>query len=255
MTLAPTDRARFSTIAHGQRRILSPLSETKAVGLLQSLTHGLGPDDTLLDAGCGKAALLQDALGLAPLRGVGVDIDAQALALAQTRLSADARLDGRWQLLQVPLLEHQPPSTGYAAIVCVGSTHAFGGYQDCLRTSWHWLKPGGRLLVGEAYWKQTPSPAYLARLRASADDYTSHADNAQRACDGGYALLRSATSSDDEWDAYEGDYCSAMMQHLAAHPDDPAHAAFLARIQSWHQAYLHWGRDTLGFGFYLLTRP
>ena len=53
---------------------------------------------------------------------------------------------------------------------------------------------------------------------------------------------------------YEGEYCSAMMQYLASHPDDPDLAEFSLRMQRWHQAYLDWGRVTLGFGYYLLER-
>jgi len=28
-----------------------------------------------------------------------------------------------------------------------------------------------------------------------------------------------------------------------------------ARIRRWHDAYLRWGRATLGFGFYFLLKP
>lgn len=46
-----------------------------------------------------------------------------------------------------------------------------------------------------------------------------------------------------------------MMQYLAANPADPDAREFSARMQNWHEAYLKWGRTTLGFGYYLLSRP
>ena len=35
----------------------------------------------------------------------------------------------------------------------------------------------------------------------------------------------------------------------------PMSAAMLERIRRWRDAYLRWGRDTLGFAVYLFYRP
>jgi SAM-dependent methyltransferase len=244
------DPFRFSTIAHSNHRYLSPLSDRKAQGLIRSLTSNLSAEDMVLDAGCGKAALLRDALSMSRACGVGVDINRHFLDEARSLFCDDARLT----LFDCPLLEHSLPSQGYAAIICVGSTHAFGSFEECLRTSMDWLKPGGRLLIADGYWKQPPSQAYLDALGGTADEFVSHAENAERARKQGYVVLRTATSNDDEWDEYEGEYCNAMMQYLATNPDDPDSEGFSLRMQRWHQAYLEWGRATLGFGYYLLAR-
>jgi hypothetical protein len=39
-----------------------------------------------------------------------------------------------------------------------------------------------------------------------------------------------------------------------AHPDDPDRDAMLKRIRNWRDAYLRWGRSTLGFGLYLFQK-
>jgi hypothetical protein len=49
------------------------------------------------------------------------------------------------------------PEGEYAAILCVGSTQAFGSFEACLRVAFDWLKPNDRLLVAEGYWKQPPA--------------------------------------------------------------------------------------------------
>ncbi|MEO6919633.1 MAG: hypothetical protein ABI171_11575 [Collimonas sp.] len=49
-------------------------------------------------------------------------------------------------------------------------------------------------------------------------------------------------------------YFSAVMHHVAAHPEDPDAAAFADRARQWHDNYLVWGRSTLGFGYYLLQK-
>lgn len=249
------DSFRFSTIAHRNHRYLSPLSRHKADGLVRSLVSNLSVDDVVLDAGCGKAALLLDVLRLSPVRGVGVDINQRFLDEARTQFLQECPAQSRLSLINARLLDHPRPDGGYAAILCIGSTHAFGSFEECLHVSSGWLKPNGLLLVAEGFWKQPPSQSYLDVLGGTADEFVSHAQNAVRASASGFNVLRTATSSDDEWDEYEGKYCDAMMQYLAAHPDDPDAKAFSERMQAWHSAYLNWGRTTLGFGYYLLSKP
>jgi cyclopropane fatty-acyl-phospholipid synthase-like methyltransferase len=187
---------RFSTIAHSNHGYLSPLSRNKAHEILRSLVADLSADDIVLDAGCGKAGLLRDVLHMSPARGVGVDINQSFLVEAQAAFRQDFPNDPRLSLINAPLLEHTRPEGGYAAILCVGSTHAFGSFEECLRVAFDWLKPNGRLLVADGYWKQAPSQDYLDAIGGTADEFVSHAQNAQRANALGYNLLRTATSSD-----------------------------------------------------------
>jgi SAM-dependent methyltransferase len=254
MTNTNDDPFRFSTIAHSNHRYLSPLSRDKAHELLRSFVANFSVNDIVLDAGCGKAALLRDVLRMTPAHGVGVDINQSFLLEARAAFQEDLPNDSRLSLINTPLLEHRRPEGGYAAILCVGSTQAFGSFEECLRVAFNWLKPNGRLLVGEGYWKQPPSQDYLKAIGGAADEFLSHAENALRASALGYNLLRTATSSNDEWDEYEGKYCDAMMQYVASNPDDPDAAKFAKRMQDWHRSYLQWGRSTLGFGYYLLSR-
>jgi SAM-dependent methyltransferase len=250
-----TQQFRWTTIAHGNHHYLSPLSPDKAQRFLSDLSAGLTGADLVLDAGCGKAALLRDLLDLSPVRGVGIDLNRafldEASALWRAAHPADSRLD----LHACPILDHVPPAEGYAAVLCVGSVHGFGSLAACLSTCYSWLRPGGCLLLADGYWKQPPAAAYLAAIDGHADEFSSHGQTLAHARASGYWVLRSATSSDEEWDDYEGTYCLTMMRYVAAHPDDDATPAYAERMQRWHQAYLDWGRATLGFGYYLLMKP
>jgi SAM-dependent methyltransferase len=248
------DPYRFSTIAHRNHRYLSPLSRRKAYGLIRSLSRNLSANDVVLDAGCGKASLLLDVLRMSSARGVGVDINQCLLDEARATIPSVHPAYSRLSLINAPLLEHPRPAAGYSAILCVGSTHAFGSFEECLRICLEWLKPKGLLLVADGYWKQPPPQSYLDILGGTADEFVTHAENTQLARTRGYDLLRTATSSDDEWDEYEGMYCDAMMQYLAANPGDPDAMKFSKRMQDWHSGYVQWGRMTLGFGYYLLSR-
>lgn len=53
-------------------------------------------------------------------------------------------------------------------VVCIGATQAFGAVNEAFRNTLFavkdMLKPGGKLLLGDLYWRKHPSKDYLAML-------------------------------------------------------------------------------------------
>lgn len=143
----------------------------------------------------------------------------------------------------------------FAAALCVGSTHALGGYEPTIRTLRRLVRPGGYIVVGEGFWKRRPDSEYLAVLDATPDDFTDHAGNVERAVKIGLVPLYASVSSEDDWDHYEGLYARAVERHVATHAYDPDAAEMRDYIVRWRDAYLRWGRSTLGFAVYLFQRP
>lgn len=252
MTVAIADPLKFTTIAHGNHRYFSPLSTAKAAALARLFTPG--PGERVLDIGCGRAQFLLEIVAAHPAHGVGVDANAAFIARGRAA-AALLGLADRVTLIAAPLAEAVTEDDRYAGVICMGSSQAVGSLADALAWGWRALKPGGTALFSDGYWKQPPAPAYLEVLGATADEMRSHAGNAALARDAGFRVLATATASDDEWDEYEGLYCAAVERYIDAHPDDPDTEAMGARIRPWHDAYLRWGRDTLGFGFYFLLKP
>ncbi len=68
-------------------------------------------------------------------------------------------------------------------------------------------------------------------------------------------MLYAAAGSPDEWDHFEGSF--AGMRYRVAYAMEPGEArdAAIERTCRWHSAYLQWGRDTMGFGFYVFLKP
>jgi SAM-dependent methyltransferase len=252
MTATISDPCKFTTIAHGDHRYYSPLSAAKAAALVAMFR--LQPGGRVLDIGCGRARFLMDVVAAHPAHGVGVDTN--SAFIAQARADAAARgLADRLTLIAAPLAEAVAAHERFDAVVCMGSSQAVGTLADALSWAWRALRPGGTALFADGCWKQPPAQDYLDVLGAAADEMQSHAGNAALARDAGFRVLATATASGDEWDEYEGLYCAAVERYLDAHPEDPDVDAMAARIRPWHDAYLRWGRDTLGFGFYLLLKP
>jgi len=245
------NRLRFSTLAHHDHVVCNPISLEKLDRVLGLLD--LAPGARVLDVGCGKGEMLIRLIERFEVRGVGVDLNAEFLDEARAR--AAARVPAAdLTLLETPFEEFDHAPGSFDAALCVGSTHACGGYAKALRALARAVRPGGPLVVGEGYWKRDPDPGYLSVLGAARDEMSDHAGNVAAGIEQGLTPLYSVTGSDDDWDHYEGLYARAIERFAAEHPDDPDCDAMLTRIRRWRDAYLRWGRDTLGFGFYLFRK-
>jgi ubiquinone/menaquinone biosynthesis C-methylase UbiE len=157
-----------------------------------------------------------------------------------------------WVERDASRLDARPASFDLA--VCIGSTHALGGYPETLRALAGLVRPGGHVLVGQGYWKRDPDPEYLARLGTTPDEMTAHEGNVTAGVAAGLEPAGAWTSRVEDWDRYESLYAETVERFAAAQPEDPDTPAMLERIRGWRETYRRWGRDTLGFGLYLFRQ-
>jgi ubiquinone/menaquinone biosynthesis C-methylase UbiE len=243
----PRDPLKFTTIAHRDHAILNPLDPATFDEALTGVALAAG--DRVIDVGCGKASLLVRVLGASGATGLGVDINPAFLAEARTLAGRHGAGDAV-TLLQADAATLDLPAGSFALGICIGATHAFGGYRETLRALRRLVRPGGWLLVGQGYWKQRPSPEYLERLGATEGEMTTHQGNLDAVLAEGLVPRGSWTSSERDWDRYEDLYADSIERYVAEHPDDPDAPAFRERIRRWRETYRQWGRETLGFGLY-----
>src|ERR1700760_4728103 len=123
------DRERLSSIAHTHHPIAAPVSGVNVNRLLRRA--GRGPAARILDLGCGAAARAMQALAHHPDgHADGVDLSPDALDRAAV-LAAERGLDDRLTLHRRDAREYVPDGD-YDLVLCVGSTHAFGGFRPAL---------------------------------------------------------------------------------------------------------------------------
>jgi cyclopropane fatty-acyl-phospholipid synthase-like methyltransferase len=245
-------RERFSTIGHTDIRFWNPVGGAVIEDWIAALA--LTPESRILDVGCGRAELLLRVVERYGCAGVGVDGSSMAIDLGRQEL-AHRLPQANCELRCAPFTasEFAPDSLDLAC--CVGSSHAIGNYPQTLEVLSRLVKPGGLILVGEGYWQREPAPEYLGFLQSSRDELLSHQGNIELATSKSLQLLRAYQSTPTDWARYEDGYAANLYTFLAANPDDPDADAIRERIDSWRNAYQRWGRDTLGFGLYLLRAP
>jgi cyclopropane fatty-acyl-phospholipid synthase-like methyltransferase len=243
------DRERASAIAHAGIAIGNPLPAAVIDRFVGECA--LSKDDRVLDIGCGRGELLLRAVEHTGCAAVGIDQSAQQIAIARAEAArrvpgaditfheADAgamRLDGR----------------SFRLVACVGSTHAYGGLSPALAQLTAFLEPNGRLLVGDGYWTEAPTPAYLAGWGATADELPDLA-----AFHAGFERNRLSISDEylvtvADWDAYEEPWLANLEGHAQANPDDPDSAGMLEWAAE-ARARRRLGPGVLGFALVLAT--
>lgn len=245
------DSWKFFDITHSDHLYCNPLSPARleeVIGLL-----ALPPRSHVLDVGCGRAELL---IRLAERYGVnGVGIDQSPFAIKRARdEAARRRSEGQLVFFHQDGGEYFAPQATFDLGVCLGASWVFGGYAPMLRTLTRMVKPGGQILVGQPYWIRPPDPGFLAFLKSEPDTYCSHAENVRNGEKEGLAPLLAWASSPEDWDRYECLQWRAAHKWAQAEPEDPDVVTLLARVGAERDAYLTWGRDTLGWGMYLFQR-
>ncbi|MEP6657482.1 MAG: class I SAM-dependent methyltransferase [Betaproteobacteria bacterium] len=243
---------KFSAIAHRDHDYCNPISTTKIERLLDLLP--LDASSRVVDLGCGRAELSLRIIEKFGATVIAVDYSSLMLDAARERAEWTGAL-GKLHLENADIRDFEADPETFHLTVMLGAGGIAGGMPGICNKLKGWTKPGGYLLIGEAYWRRKPHPDYLALLGGRDVRYLDHRGNVQSGIDAGLVPMHAATSSVDEWDEYEWKYSRSIESYAGEQPGDPDVQAMLERIRRWRDGYLRWGRDTLGFACYLFHRP
>ena len=134
------------------------------------------------------------------------------------------------------------PDGDYDLVLCVGSTHAFGGFAGTLELAGRHVNPDGVLLVGEGFWQVPPTAAALAALDATPDGLHRSSRPGRAAEPAGWTPVYAHVSDAAEWDDYEWSWIGSLTEWALdnpGHPDAGAAPAALAREHrdQWLRGY------------------
>lgn len=225
-----------SWIAHKGLPFANPMSEAAADAALAALPLPARP--RILDTGCGNGEILLRALRLHhAARGLGVDLDADAIADARQR-AGDLPAD--FEVRDAATVEG-----AFDAVINVGSSHAHGGFPTALEML-RGLAP--TVLYGEGFWRRPPSAAFLAALGGATEDELADFDGLRAAVGAaGFELVHELLASEDDWSRYEETLAANAERH-----GGPESIRYARRIRE--RRALPGGTDTLGFALLVLRR-
>lgn len=196
----------------------------------------LPADASILDTGCGSGEILLRALAAHPgVRGLGIDLDADAIAEARRRA---AELPARFEVRDAATIDGR-----FDAVLNVASSHVHGGFPAALGAL-HSLAPS--VLYGEGFWRHPPSPAFLHALGGATEDELADLPGLRRAIrDAGFEIAGEFQAGDIDWAHYEETLADNAERH-----GEPDSLAYARRIRE--RRALPDGADTLGFGLFVL---
>jgi SAM-dependent methyltransferase len=196
----------------------------------------LPPEPLVVDTGCGSGEMLLRVLRThAGARGLGVDLDADAITEARQRA---ATLPARFEVRDAATLEGP-----FDAVINVGASHALGDFPAVMKA----LRGLARVaLYGEGFWRREPSREFLAALGgATVDELSDLAGLRAAVSDAGFEITREWVASPDDWTHYEETLAANAERH-----GSPESLAYARRIRD--RRALADGTDTLGFALLVL---
>ncbi len=200
----------------------------------------------ILDLACGKGALATTIASWTP-GATGLGMDLLSAFVDEARQLADNEALGqqvRFEVGDVRNLDQR--MRGFDVAACIGA-RPWGSTRATLLALRDRVRPGGSVIIGETYWRQPPPAPYLEVLGCDADENGDLGQTLAVADADGLDLEFWCTTRPEEFDHYERLYLRNFLVHARRNPDDPGAAKQAEAARRWRDAYLRWGRDTLGF--------
>jgi cyclopropane fatty-acyl-phospholipid synthase-like methyltransferase len=245
----PLNRLTYGTISHQGLRYDNPVSVAKMEEIIELL--GLNDQAAVLDVGSGKAELLIRLVERYQVSALGLELDSSYIQEAQEYASARIPT-GNLELRECDARTFEAEPESFDLATCLGACHIYGGFRPTLERLACYVRPGGKVLLGDGYWKQEPPQEYLAALETTRDELQTHAGNVAAGVSLGLVPMYACVCNEDEWDRFE--WLHMYERYAYRKPDDPGMPALIEQLYAWRDIYLRWGRDTLGFGLYLFQK-
>ena len=243
------DTWKFYDITHREHTVCNPTSADKLARLVGLLR--LPPGARVVDIACGKGELLMRLAEAYGICGIGVDLSPFCIAAARQRLERGASR-GEVAFRQMDGSDFRPDAPHSLALAsCIGASWVFGGHTETLRALSAMVVPDGWVIVGEPYWRKEPSEEYLAAAGLTREVFGTHPGNVAAGERQALELVHTFVSNQDDWDQYEGLQWYAAAEYARCHPDDPDLPELQERVGKAKVAYLHGGRDVVGWAMYL----
>lgn len=234
-------------ISEQTMRLVNPSSAEKL--LRAGAIAGMQPGVRVIDFGAGFAEPLALWASELEVSSVGIDIRPHACARARERLT-ELGVSERVEIVCENAASYAFEPGAFDVATCIGATFIWpGGFREALQTMRRAVKPGGRLVVGEAYWRAPLVPPEFAQPMT---EFKTEHDLLAILHEEGYELATVMHASRAEWDRYESDNWIGLLQWLRENPEHPDRQQVIDHLHDAQESYLRYGRHYIGWALYVL---
>ncbi|AIJ11672.1 SAM-dependent methyltransferase [Streptomyces lividans] len=246
------DLPRIFTIRESGHRIHNPLTPDKFATLGASLRLPAGT--RVLDLASGSGEMLCTWARDLGFTGTGVDIGSLFTEQARAR-AAELGVADRVDFIHGDAAGHVADRPVDLA-ACVGATWIGDGVAGTIELLERSLRPGGLMLIGEPFWRQTPPDEETAQgchATSTADFLVLHG-LIEHFQDLGYDVVEMMLADQDSWDRYAAAQWLSMRRWLDENPDDEMAPQVREKLSLEPARYARYGREYLGWGVFALMK-
>jgi SAM-dependent methyltransferase len=236
----------FYDIAERYIELINPLSAEKVIQAGRYLC--LSSKSRVIDFGCGYGEILALWTEEFSVKGIGVEIRDHAVERARKKMIIRG-LASTIQIVHTDASAYDFEKQAFDAASCIGASFIWRGFEPTLAALKTAIKPGGRILIGEPYWKNNHAPS---EYHGNHEIHT-ELELMDIAHKHGMNIEYLIRSSDDDWAHYEASNWQGLIAWLEEHPDHPEKGEVVEWLHKTQDDYFRFGRDFLGWALYILN--
>ncbi len=236
----------FYDIAERYIELINPLSCEKVIeaGKHLHLSDGM----RVIDFGCGYAeplVLWAEAYGIS---GIGIEFRPRAVERARKKIT-ERGFDDKIEIIHSKGAEYEFEKHVFDAAACVGASFIWSGFEQTVEVLKTAIKPSGRILIGEPYWKTDRIPSEYEGRK----EIYSELQLAEIAHKNGFDIEYVIRSSDDDWANYEAANWKGLIAWLEENSDHPDKRSVIDWLRKTQDDHFRFGREHLGWALYFLN--
>ena len=237
----------LKSISEQHMDLLNPTTPEKIIKA--GKVAGLKPGDRVIDFGTGFAEpliLWAEKFGIS---GIGLDLRPYACERARKRI-AERGLADRLEIFCGDAAGYKFQSHSFSLAACIGATFIWDSFRSAVHAMTKAVQPGGKLVIGEAFWLTDNVPETFRSQQTEIQDETLLL---QAAHDEGYDFEYVLHSSHDDWDRYEADNWRGLVRWIDENPHHPERQQVIEHLHESQDEYLRYGRKYFGWALYVLN--
>ena len=207
---------------------------------------GLDEKSNVLDLCCGYGEMLKIWSEHFGIKGIGVDLCVEYIDTGNRRLK-DKQLHKNITLVKADVQDYTTDEKFDAACLC-GIGDLFGGIDGHISMLEKFIKPKGKLVIGECFLNEFPAPRELTDFEGKL--YT--LDELYKIFSAkGWYISYISTGTDTDWERYISWDAQRTLEKIRKYPDNQNSKDWLDK---WYHMYFNYRRKYEGWGFFILER-
>lgn len=234
-------------ISEKYMELINPTTPEKMVTIGKYLR--LSEGSRVLDFGCGFGEALVLWAEQYGAGGIGIDVRPYACERAGKKVD-DRGLAERIEIVCGKGADYRFEPRTFDAATCIGASFVWGGYREAVGAMKDAVRSGGRLAVGEPYWRTDCVPPEYTRKEQSIH---TESDLLEITREEGFDLEYVVRGSDDDWDRYEAENWHGLVRWIEENPEHAERREVIDHLHKSQDEYLRYGRKYLGWAVYVLA--